>query len=153
MSTLYLLSVWAHILAAAVWIGSMAFFALAIVPVLRQGHNRELMLPMVQAIGRRFRVIGWACLVVLVVTGLTNLWLRGIGASALMEASFWASAFGRTLAHKLALVGVVFVATAAHDALSGSPRRKLISWLGRVTLLLSMGVVILAVALVRGVPW
>lgn len=153
MTTLYALSVWLHILAAAVWIGSMAFFAVAVVPALRRSGNREAVAPMVRAIGRRFRVVGWACLGVLVVTGVTNLRVRGIDLETLCASEFWATGFGRTLAHKLVLVALVFVATAAHDALSSSPRRQLASWLGRATLVLSMGVLLMAVALVRGAPW
>jgi len=154
MTVLYLLSVWVHILAAAVWIGSMAFFAIAVVPALRGAENREAVLPMVRAIGKRFRWVAWACLAVLVVTGVTNLWLRGIDTSTLLAGEFWATGFGRTLAHKLALVGLVVVVTVGHDALSGSPeRRRLTSWLGRAALVLSVGVVLLAVALVRGAAW
>jgi putative copper resistance protein D len=153
LSTGYLLCVWAHIVAAAVWIGSMAFFALAVVPVLRLPENRDVMAPMVRAVGKRFRVVGWACLLVLLATGLGNLALRGLGPVALAQGAFWGSGFGRTLAVKLALVALVVGATAAHDALSSSPRRALASWLGRASLLLSLATVLYAVMLVRGSPW
>jgi putative copper resistance protein D len=149
----YLLCVWAHIVAAAVWIGSMAFFALAVVPVLRRPEHRDVMAPLVRAIGRRFRVVGWACLVLLVATGAGNLALRGLGPAALAQAAFWGSGFGRMLAYKLGLVGLVLGTTAVHDAFSSSPRRALASWLGRASLLLSVAAALAGVMLVRGAPW
>ena len=169
MHALYFLSVWVHIVAASVWIGSMAFFALVVAPVLRRAENRDALGPMVRSLGLRFRVLGWACLAVLIVTGATNLWLRGVGLGLLAEGAFWRTEFGRALAYKLALVVAVVVSTVAHEALftrsalrhlgaaPTSPaalrRRAVASWLGRATLLLSLAVVLFAVALVRGLPW
>jgi putative copper export protein len=149
--TTYVVIVAIHVLAAAVWIGSLAFFALVVVPALRRVETGERRAALLRAIGHRFRIVGWACLAVLVVTGVLNLRFRGIGADLLFDANFWATSFGKTLAAKLGLVAVLLGATAAHDVLAASPRRRLVSWLGRATLLLSIGILVLAVALVRGV--
>lgn len=168
MHTLYVLSVWLHIVAAAVWIGSMAFFALVVAPVLRRPGNRERLAPFVRAMGARFRVLGWSCLGVLVATGASNLGLRGFGWATLGRADFWRTEFGCTLAYKLLLVAAVAACTVAHEvltsrALAGPPqdpapaqvvrRRAVSAWLGRATLLLSVLVVLLGVALVRGALW
>lgn len=168
MHGLYVLSVWLHIVAAAVWVGSMAFFALVVAPVIR-ASPREAVGPLVRLLGVRFRVLGWACLAVLVLTGISNLVIRGFGVSELVSGAFWGTPFGRALAWKLVVVAGVIGSTLAHDLLftaraigrlgedPSAPdvvrRRKIASWLGRATLLLSLAVLLLAVTLVRGSPF
>lgn len=167
MQTLYTLSVFLHVLAACAWIGAMIFFAVAVVPVVRRPEFRGLFADVVRQVGVRFRVLGWACLLVLVATGIVNLALRGF-LTQLTMGPFWATDFGRTLAYKLVAVLLVVAATAAHDLLFGksamarlqrdptSPAaqraRRMASWLGRSTLLLSLAVLLFAVWLVRGMP-
>jgi uncharacterized membrane protein len=56
--TSYVLIVGIHVLAAAVWIGSLAFFALAVVPVLRRVETGERRAALLTGIGRRFRMVG-----------------------------------------------------------------------------------------------
>lgn len=167
MHTLYTLSVFVHVVAACAWIGSMIFFATAVVPVLRRPEYASVLADLVRLLGGRFRIIGWTSLVVLIGTGVSNLALRGIGTEQLASVTFWREGFGRTLAYKLAAVLLVVLCTAGHDVLSGSratrplgqPRspaamraRRMASWLGRLTLLLSIVVILFAVWLVRGMP-
>jgi len=168
MHTLYTLSVFLHVLAACAWIGSMIFFAVAVVPVIRRPEYRSVFADLVRQVGARFRVLGWTCVLVLVATGIANLALLGIGFAALGSAAFWSAGFGRTLACKLVAVLLVVLATGAHDLLLGaramrrlasdptSPAaqraRRTASWLGRATLLLSLAVLLFAVWLVRGMP-
>src|SRR4051812_48372318 len=116
----YGLSVWVHIIAAATWVGSMIFFATVAVPVLRREELRAAAPSLLRLLGARFRALGWIALGVLVMTGITNLYLRGIGWTLLCDPSFWATAFGRALAWKLALVAFVIAATGMHDLLTGS---------------------------------
>jgi uncharacterized membrane protein len=167
MHALYTLSVFVHVLAACAWIGAMIFFVVAVVPVVRRPELRAVSLDLVRRVGARFRVLGWTCLIVLVATGITNLALRGFLPQLTMGA-FWRTDFGRTLTYKLVAVVLVVIATAAHDLLSGasamrrlqqdpsSPAaqriRRMASWLGRSTLLLSLAVLLFAVWLVRGMP-
>lgn len=149
----YTVSVYLHVLAACAWIGSMFFFAAVVVPVLRRAENGPHAPMLLRKMGRRFRIFGWVCLALLLVTGALNLALHGIDLATLGVAAFWTSSFGRPLSYKLLAVVVVFALTAAHDALSTRPdARKLASWLGRATLLASMVVVLFAVWLVRGMP-
>jgi copper resistance protein D len=65
-----------HVAAAITWIGGMLFIALVVVPVTRGLEDVALRRRLVQATGRRFRVVGWLALGVLVATGLVNLALR-----------------------------------------------------------------------------
>lgn len=163
---LYLCSVWLHVLAAMAWIGGSAFIALVLVPALRrddlQGHAPAFL----RAAAYRFRSVGWASLGILLITGLSNLALKGIPPTALLDGSAFAGRIGQALAVKLALVGAILLIGSVHDfilgpraaaailAAPGSPEavraRKVASWMGRVNLLLGLGVVLAAVAVTRG---
>lgn len=166
---LYLISVLIHILAALTWIGGMMFLVLVVVPVTRRLPSRVLAAQLIRDTGRRFRVVGWICLLVLLTTGVTNLLLRGIGPALWSSPDFWASPFGQTLAWKLMLVGSILALSAFHDFYVGPRASALLavdpaapaalrfragaSWMGRLTLLLSLLVLALATMLVRGRPW
>jgi uncharacterized membrane protein len=166
MHFLYLLTVWLHILAAIVWIGGMAFLGAVLVPVLRTDEFEHIRTPMLYETALRFRWVGWVTLGVLVVTGFLNVGLRGYPWSALVSAEFWQSAWGTLLGWKVGLVTIVLALSAVHDFVLG-PRtvkvlaetpdapeaerlRRWSSWMGRLTLLLSLAILALAVALVRG---
>lgn len=163
---LYLVSVWLHLVASLLWAGGMLFLVLVLVPLLRTPALRPQAIALVQAVGLRFRAVGWASLLILVATGLVNAAFRGGTAGALVDATWWATPFGRLLAHKLALVALILVLSAVHDfgvgpraavllrEDPGSPRarawRSAASWMGRLNLLLALAVLAIAVALVRG---
>lgn len=166
MSGGYYFSVWLHIVAAAIWIGGMLFLGLVLVPALRKGSFESVRVALLHETGVRFRMVGWIVLLILVITGMTNLVYRGIGFSVLFDVGIWQSAWGRLLAWKLGLVGFVLVLSAFHDFYLG-PRatrqlakdpdseeaqrlRKKASYFGRVTLLISLIILVLAVLLVRG---
>ena len=168
MPILYFVSVWIHVLAAAVWIGSMVFFALVVLPALRGAGLAALAPGALKELGVRYRRLGWTSLLVLITTGVTNLMLRGLGWRDLGNAVFWRTEFGRVLGYKLFFVALVLLATAGHDAFMGRRATKRLadeptsdnaarirrraSLLGRATLLLSLAVLFFAVALVRGLP-
>jgi len=151
--TLYELVVCLHILAAAAWIGGMLFFALVVVPAVRRASGADAAPVLLGAIGRRLRTLGWLLIGILVITGAANLRFHGIGWGTLRQPAFWRTDFGRALAYKLALLAGVVVLSIAHDLLArAGTRRRLSSWSGRMILLLSIGIVFFAVALVRGLP-
>jgi len=151
--------VFLHVAAAAVWIGSMAFFAAVVVPVVRKMEPRSAA-PLIRHLGARFRVLGWVALGVLFAAGVLNLHYRSVTWADLASRTFWSGGFGRVLAWKLALVAVVVVATSLHDVLASAPAspsedqvrraRRRASWLGRFVMGLSLVILFLAVALVRG---
>jgi copper resistance protein D len=148
----YELVVWLHIVAAAVWIGGMLFFALVVVPAVRKSSGGTALL---RDIGGRLGVLGWVLLALLMITGAANLRFHGIGWTTLSERGFWATGFGHTLAIKLSLVAALMAATLVHDALARrAPQsaRTIAIWSGRAILLLSLAVLFYAVALVRGGP-
>jgi uncharacterized membrane protein len=164
----YQLSVYLHILGAMVWVGGMLFLSLVVVPVARRlppGERAQLL----DAIGRRFRVVGWSCVALLIVTGIINSGYRGVTWGSLASGAILDTSFGRLLCLKLALVGAMVVVTALHDfvlgprstrALVASPDaatsaagRRAMRWLAVLGLLLALLVVAVASMLVRGVPW
>ncbi|ACY49167.1 DUF4149 domain-containing protein [Rhodothermus marinus] len=164
MSGWYLFSVWLHILAATVWIGSMIFLGVAVVPLLRRPEFAPVRTAMLYQLGLRFRWIGWTVLLLLVITGIVNIGYRGYGWDDLFSGALWQGPWGRTLAWKLVLVLLVMGISAVHDFYLG-PRtmqllergeasaehlRRVASYLGRLMTLLSLAILALAVLLVRG---
>jgi hypothetical protein len=72
---MYFLSVWLHILAAAVWVGGLIYTAAVAVPFALT-HDVPERQRLLRGLAWRFRWIGWGSIVVLFITGLGNLTLR-----------------------------------------------------------------------------
>src|SRR3972149_3975245 len=127
----YLLSVPRHLLAAAVWIGGMVFLGLVLIPVIRRPEHRGVAANLIHWTGLRFRMVGWGCLAVLLVTAILFL-----------------SAF-----HDF---HVGPRATEIWRDKPDSPEAKRLrvqaSWIGRLNLVLALIVFALGVVLARGGP-
>ena len=164
MRTLYLLSVWLHILAAAAWIGALVFIAAVLVPTLRRAGDDTLRATVLRASGPALRRLGWVCFALLVVTGVVNLAGRGF---TFADAGWrlWQGPFGLAFSLKMGLFAIVLVLSALHDfrwgpraaaATAGSAEalrlRRIATRVGRVNLLLALAIVLLATFLVRGWP-
>ena len=170
MHALYVLSVWVHILAAATWIGGSLFLVFVLVPAALVPEWRDRGSALIHRVAGRFVWVGWICFAVLIATGLFNLFVRG-GSSweYLGRREFWSSSFGKMLAGKLVLVGVILMMSAIHSFVLGPLAKKafgedpalfrtgrlrlMLRWEGRLSLLLGLIVVGLGVTLVRGWPW
>jgi len=159
----YQLVVWIHILGACTWVGGILFFGLVLVPALRRAPGPKTH-ELVRAVGRRFRVVGWTSVAILLVTGVANVLYRVPG-PVLLSAEFWQSGWGQMLSLKLALVLAMIGVGVAHDvvgarAVSASEldpgsvvvgrSRALASRLGRALGVLALATVLVAVLLVRG---
>ncbi len=150
-----------HLLAAIAWIGGMVFLSVVLVPLLKgQGGLVGDRQRLFHDVGRRFRVLVWVSVAVLVLTGPILLSGR---TDKLGSAGPWLV----VLKAKLSLVGLLILLTAAHDFWLGPLRlRRLTSssgapgasggvlhhvapWIARVALLVGLGVVVLGVALVK----
>jgi uncharacterized membrane protein len=133
-----------HVLAAITWIGGMLFVALVLVPVVRSQADPALRARLFHQVGVRFRVVGWVALLLLLATGLANLWMRPY---LLTLSRFqW----------KLGLVVLALGLSALHDFVLG-PRagvpgadpalRVWASWIARINVLVVLIVVVLGLAL------
>lgn len=164
MATLYYLNVSLHVLAAVSWLGGMFFLAAIGAPVLRKVDPPSLRARLFEELGRRFRAVGWILIAVLLVTGVLNLWFRGLLDPAVLgSASFLHSSMGRALLWKLVAVGAMLLFSTLHDFVLG-PRasrlhagsleadraRRRASWLARLNALAGVAVVLAAVRLARG---
>src|SRR2546423_1378186 len=69
--SLYNISVWIHVLLACIWVGGMFYTAAVVVPfaVKQAPDERQRIL---RGLARKFRMIGWSSVVLLVITGLIN---------------------------------------------------------------------------------
>jgi uncharacterized membrane protein len=162
-------SLWLHVLAAAAWLGGAIFVAVILVPVLRRPGWRDGGLELVRDVARRFLWVVWPCFGLLIVTGIVNLVVRTGGLEIVTSGQFWSGSYGRVLAWKLALVGLILVLSTLHDfvlgprakrAAQGDPMsretgrlRVAVRWIGRLTLLLGVLVIGFGVALARGWPF
>ncbi len=152
--------VWLHVLAAVAWIGGMVFLSLILVPVLKREPFASQRGALMRAAGLRFRVVVWAAVVLLMITGPLLMIGRGWSPG---DPGVWPP----ILVAKLALIVVLLTLTVAHDFFVG-PRigrilqtpaasrtdceRLLVAgspWLPRLSLLLALAVVGPAVIVAR----
>jgi copper resistance protein D len=160
--TLYHLSVTLHVLAAMLWLGGMLFLAAVGAPVLRQVEPPALRAQLFRTLGQQFRTVGWIAILTLVVTGVGNLYFKGL-LPALAQPGFWSLPFGRMLRLKLSAVVVMLTLQALHDFRDG-PRasrvqpgsaealrfRQRAARFARVNALLGILLIYFAVRLARG---
>lgn len=140
MNTLYLASVWLHIVAAMAWVGGMIFLVSSVIPL----KKPELTI----AAARRFRVVGWIALATLLVTGVFNVMHRGYRLEHFVSGEVFLGHWGRTLALKLACVAFVVVLSLVHD-LRAEKGGTFARVSGRITFMVSLAIVALATTLVR----
>lgn len=162
MSVAFQINVVIHVLAALLWLGGMFFLAAVGAPVLRKVEDPKLRSELFRKIGEQFRLVGWASIAVLIVTGVGNLHFRGVF-GALLEPEFWAGRYGNALAWKLGAVTVMLVVQGVHDFWlgplagrleAGSERagriRRWAAWGARVNAVVGVVLVWAAVRLARG---
>lgn len=156
----FLIVVWFHVLAAVAWIGGMMFLSLVLVPAVRKGNGSPEFMPIFRSIARRFRIVVWLAIGILLSTGPILLYRRGIST---LDMTQWPA----IVFLKAGLVVILLLLTFLHDLLSGPPagRSSAISscaqtiwesillgssrWVPRLALAVALGVVLAAVALAR----
>ncbi len=157
---LYIILVWTHLIAATFWIGGMLFLSLVAVPILKQDSDPLSAQRGFINLARRFRTLVWSALFILVVTGSI---LLGNVINFRAPLSSWPP----VVLTKLILVFLLVVVSLSHDRIIGPKVRTLKSkaaselsigeglllrfspLLGRLTLLLGLGVLLAAVIMVR----
>jgi putative copper resistance protein D len=162
MSIFYLLSVWVHILSAMIWVGGMFFLVLVNLPILKKPPFDKLLIEFLLKTGERFRIVGWVCFLLIILTGYINLFYKGITFNTLLNENFWLqNPFGKILGIKLLIFILILIISVLHDFFIGPKAineknettqnqfRLYARWMGRVTMILALIVVWLAVNLVR----
>ncbi len=148
--------VWVHLLAAVSWIGGMIFLTLVLVPIFRREGFGSERGELFRTIARRFRIVVWGAVAVLLTSGPVLLHLRGL---SIADPTEWPP----VLSVKLRLVAILLALTLAHDLVVG-PRmadirtrsdsshqvlRVISAWLPRLSLVLALVVLGTAVVLAR----
>ena len=133
-----------HVLSAMAWVGGQLLLSLLVLPVLRRRIDPASRAPLTREVGVRFGVFTLAIfLPVQVATGIALAAHRGVTVADLPEPGY-----GRTLGEKLVLFAVVLGISGIHGVAVGRGQDRLARVLGIATLLGSVGVVLLATALV-----
>jgi copper resistance protein D len=152
--------VWIHLVAATFWVGGMLFLSLVVVPLLKTDPNPQSAQRGFVNLARRFRTLAWGALLLLVLTGAA---LLGHVINFSAPLSSWPS----VVITKIILVLMLVAVSLAHDRIIGPKVRvlkqkgsstlsmgdtfllRLSPLLGRLTLLLGLGVLLSAVLMVR----
>lgn len=100
---------WLHLIAAITWVGGTIFLTVVVAPLARRELPEGERLRIVALVGRRFNVVAWAAIAVLLTTGVYNSWYK----LRTFEALF-GSFYGTLLLVKLAVVAVIIVLTWIH---------------------------------------
>ena len=156
----WILVLWVHLIAAMVWIGGMAFLTLVASPSLRRSVSPEIQAMLYKDIGRRFKLVGWICIFVLIFTGPINIYHHIASHNMIYNGE---DGFHGYFVLKLGLVLIMIVISLFHDFVLGpllservreglEPSRFLrlvVPWMGRVNLILGLIVVFLCLVLVQ----
>lgn len=152
--------VWIHLIAAISWIGGTIFLSLVLAPSYRSLASKPDVGVLFRTAAKRFRLVVWGAVALLLLTGPMLVLSHGW---PLFEPARWPSPLGI----KLVLVAALLLMTLAHDLVLGprvrailalSPDQRTASdqtvliaatWLPRLALLLSLGVLFVAVMLAR----
>lgn len=154
------LLIWLHLVAAVSWIGGTIFLSLVLVPVLKREPFASQKSALFLTTARRFRVVVWTAVAVLLLTGPLLAHQRGIPIASPSE-------WPMILAAKLGLVTILLLLTLTHDLVIG-PRVGQIAqlpterrtrfdhtlvlwsrWIARLSLLFALAVLLAAIVLVR----
>lgn len=156
MGTVYLISVFIHIICAAFWIGGMLFIPLVLVPGIKGQPNRVLLL---HKTGIKFRFYGWLAVIILIISGVLNIYFRGLPFTIDF---FTSTSYGKLLSIKLILFLVMLLVGGIHDFYIGMKSidemqqslgnkfKMLARWTGMLNLLLALIIAFLGVAISRG---
>lgn len=106
---LSLLSNYLHVLAMAVWVGGMFYIMLVEVPVLRSSLGASEFSSNMTLLGKRFQKVGWILLIILLITGLSNIMLEDSIADMMKNENY-----SKSIAAKLILFTLMVLNTAIH---------------------------------------
>ena len=114
MEIVNLLVLWLHIIAAVVWIGGNLTMAMVIVPHFKRSAFPVERIKILTQIGKGFEPIIWGCVLVLIFSGVYNIF-----GSVNLGDSESLPPFMRTLSIKLILVLILIILTGIHSFIMG----------------------------------
>lgn len=156
-----------HVLAAIIWLGGMLFISLVLVPSLRKLDPPTKRTEILSVTAKRFSLVSWLAILVLLVTGVINAVNHGITIDLISSGRLFSSHFGIILTLKVFLVLIMILISAVHDFILGpklirltelqrpdqdsakliAKKRKFVSWLARINAFIGIIVVACAVML------
>ncbi|MGB9003905.1 MAG: CopD family protein [Nitrosotalea sp.] len=158
------LIMWAHLVAASIWVGGSIFIGIVLAPLLKtMSDTVEGRLSIMIRVGRKFNKIAIPSLLILIVTGIYN------SSNLLVRPSLILSTtYGQILVIKVVLVIILLITFAIHvrlirvgieqkieskqfsEELVQKLRSKIIA-LGRITVIVSIAILLMAALLHSGV--
>ncbi|MGB2694895.1 MAG: DUF4149 domain-containing protein [Dehalococcoidia bacterium] len=105
---------WLHILAATIWVGPQFMLFIAAVPAIRSVEDAQARARAMRILTTRFGFLAWGAMIVLVVTGIGNLYENDLSVDVLFERNF-----GTIFQVKMTLVIIVVALTALHSFVIG----------------------------------
>lgn len=161
---MYTWAVFLHLIFVTFWLGGMLFTAAVLVPATRRKLAPQKGLLFTE-LGTRFSRLSWIIFPLLLLTGFAALIGRGFSAETIFSENFWNTLYGGRLMGKLYLFGLMLILSGIHDFWLGPKAarlideepgklktqryRKITSWVGRINLLIGLGILYFAVTLVR----
>lgn len=114
---------WIHILAVSVWVGPQFFLFMAAVPAIRTIEDAAVRARVMRTLVARFGWMAWAAMLVIVLSGISNMFQAGEDAPFdLSDFDFrWANIFR----DKMIIVGVTVLLTAVHTFVTGPRQLRL----------------------------
>ncbi|MDE1725934.1 MAG: CopD family protein [Thaumarchaeota archaeon] len=158
------LIMWAHLVAASIWVGGSIFIGIVLAPLLKtMSDTAEGRLSIMIRVGRKFNKLAVPSLIILIVTGIYN------SSNLLSKPSLILSTtYGQILVIKVILVIILLITFAVHvrlirteiekkiesrqfsEELVQKLRSKIII-LGRITVVVSVAILLMAALLHSGV--
>ncbi|MDE1867734.1 MAG: CopD family protein [Thaumarchaeota archaeon] len=158
------LIMWAHLVAASIWVGGSIFIGIVLAPLLKtMSDTAEGRLSIMIRVGRKFNKLAVPSLIILIVTGIYN------SSNLLSKPSLILSTtYGQILVIKVILVIILLITFAVHvrlirteiekkiesrqfsEELVQKLRSKIIV-LGRITVVVSVAILLMAALLHSGV--
>ena len=164
MSIYEALIMWAHLVSASIWVGGSIFIGIVLAPLLKTiSDSVEGRLSIMISVGRKFNRIALPSLIILIVSGIYN------STNLLAKPSLLLSTnYGLVLLAKIILVIILIITFAIHVRLIRSETQKKIESrelspellqklrskiinLGRITVVISVAILLMAALLHSGV--
>lgn len=158
------LIMWAHLVAASIWVGGSIFIGIVFAPLLKtMSDTVEGRLSIMIRVGRKFNKIAIPSLIILIITGIYNSSNLLINPSLILSTTY-----GQILVIKVILVIILLITFAIHvrlirveiekkieskqfsEELVQKIRSKIIA-LGRITVIVSIAILLMAALLHSGV--